>query len=54
MNKKDTGIQSFISKNAIWAVLIIMVLIMNFLIYMRLGRWAFLTPQNIQIGRAHV
>ena len=48
MNKKNSNVQSFISKNAIWAVLIVMVLIMNFLIYMRLGRWAFLTPQNIQ------
>ncbi len=48
MNKKNNSVQSFISKNAIWAVLIIMVLIMNFLIYMRLGRWAFLTPLNIQ------
>lgn len=40
--------KQFLSRNAIWAVLIGMVLIMNFLIFLRLGRWAFLTPMNIE------
>ena len=38
----------FISQNAIWCVLIVMIIVMNFLVYIRLGRWAFLQPANIQ------
>lgn len=41
-------IRRFVSQNAIWGVLIVMILAMNFLIYIRLGRWAFLQPANIQ------
>ncbi len=50
MNKSKSGTdwKQFLSRNAIWAVLIGMVLVMNFLIFFRLGRWAFLTPMNIQ------
>lgn len=40
--------KKFISQNAIWCVLIVMIVVMNFLIYIRLGRWAFLQPANIQ------
>ncbi|MDO5702459.1 MAG: hypothetical protein Q4G47_03800 [Lachnospiraceae bacterium] len=40
--------RNFLSQNAIWAVLIGMVAVMSVLIYIRLGRWAFLTPMNIQ------
>ena len=47
-NKSGFDGRRFISQNAIWAVLLVMVLIMNFLIFLRLGRWAFLTPMNIQ------
>lgn len=46
--EKKQNARSFLSQNAIWVVLIVMVLVMNFLIYLRLHRWAFLTPQNIQ------
>lgn len=46
--KQKSSVSKFISDNGIWAVLIVMVIAMNFLIYMRLGRWAFLTPANIQ------
>lgn len=38
----------FLSQNAIWCVLIGMIVVMNFLVYFRLGRWAFLQPANIQ------
>ncbi len=50
MNNSKSGSdwKQVLSRNAIWAVLLGMVLIMNFLIYIRLGRWAFLTPMNIQ------
>lgn len=40
--------KKFLSANSIWGVLIVMIIAMNFLIYMRLGRWAFLQPANIQ------
>ncbi len=49
MNKSQGfDAKKFISQNSIWVVLIGMVLIMNFLIYFRIHRWAFLTPMNIQ------
>ncbi|MBR3570377.1 MAG: hypothetical protein IKN96_06200 [Oscillibacter sp.] len=40
--------KKFFSDNAIWAVLIGMVIAMNFLIYARKGAWVFLTPNNIR------
>ena len=49
MNKSQGfDAKKFLSQNSIWVVLIGMVLIMNFLIYFRIHRWAFLTPMNIQ------
>lgn len=47
---KTTGFdyKRFISQNAIWCVLVVMIIVMNFLVYIRLGRWAFLQPANIQ------
>lgn len=44
----EFNFQKFISQNAIWGVLIIMILAVNFLVYLRLGRWAFLQMSNIQ------
>lgn len=41
-------VKRFLSQNAIWCVLIGMIVVMNFLVYFRLGRWAFLQPANIQ------
>lgn len=41
-------VKRFLSQNAIWCVLIGMIVAMNFLVYFRLGRWAFLQPANIQ------
>ena len=40
--------KKFFSDNAIWGVLIAMVVAMNFLIYARKGAWVFLTPNNIR------
>lgn len=48
IRKSTFDLRDFISRNAIWGVLIVMVIVMNFLIYIRLGRWAFLQPANIQ------
>ena len=48
MNKSQGfDAKKFLSQNSIWVVLIGMVLIMNFLIYFRIHRWALLTPMNI-------
>lgn len=40
--------KKFLSRNGIWGVLIIMIIAMNFLVYLHLGRWAFLQPSNIK------
>ena len=42
------NLQRFLSQHGIWGILIVMIIAMNFLVYFRLGRWAFLTPANIQ------
>ena len=46
--KQGINLRKFFSDNAIWAVLIVMVIVMNFLIYMQRGAWVFLTPTNIR------
>lgn len=48
LHSSGFDVKRFLSQNAIWCVLIGMIVVMNFLVYFRLGRWAFLQPANIQ------